>query len=354
MSWFSKNYEKAALGGTIVVALGLAYLGWAKIGGVDEEFGTGLKGAGNNNTAVQGAERIPMALQSMKLDRTLTPGMAGKDGKRPVDLFTGIALFVKSSDPEKPLDLIDGDTVHPPIPNTWWLENRIDPGYADSPARDPDADGFSNTEEFTASTDPNNPKSHPPLIAKLMYLKDESITWVIRPGYGSNGKFPFTYEDSKGRRNRISAADAIGEGEIFFAKEPEANRFKFLGYEQRKQFNPKTNIEMDVTITRIEDQRPNKKGDVYEFPAPLADDERKNAFVQYDRTAVFSLEALGLGGKEFQVEERTPFALPPDAAEKNYLLKSVTPESVTVEYADASGNRATVTIGKGTFPTTNP
>ena len=351
MSWFSKNYEKAALGGTVVVALGLAYLGWAKMGGVDEEFGDGLKGAGNNITAVPGAERIPMALQSMKLDRTWTQA---KDGERPVDLFTGIALFVSSSTPDKPVDLLKDEPVHPPIPNTWWLENRLDPGYADSPARDPDDDGFSNFEEFKAATDPNSIKSHPPLIAKLMYLKDESIAWVIRPGYGSEGKFPFTYEDSKGRRNRIPAAEMIGEGELFFSKEPEANRFKLLDSEKRKQLNPRTQIELDVTIVRIEDQRPNKKGDVYEFPSPLADDERKNEFVQYDRTAVFSLEALGLGGKEFRVEEKTAFALPADAAEKNYLLKSVTPEAVTVEYADAAGKRAIVTIRKGALPDMNP
>jgi hypothetical protein len=351
MSWFSKNYEKAALGGTVVLALGLAYLGWAKIGGVDDEFGTGLKGAGNNKTAVPGAERIPMALQSMKMDRTWTQA---RDGNRPVDLFTGIALFIKNSEPEKPVDLLKDAAVHPPIDNIWWIENRIDLGFADSPDRDPDADGFSNTEEFIAKTDPNNPKAHPPLIAKLMYLKDESITWVIRPGFGSDGKFPFTYEDAKGRRNRIPAAEMIGEGELFFAKEPEANRFKLLGSEQRKQLNPKTNIEMDVTIVRIEDQRPNKKGTIYEFPSPLADDERKKAFAQYDRSAVFSLEALGLAGKEFKVEENTAFALPPDAAAKNYLLKSVTPDSATVEYADASGNRATVTIGKGAFPKMNP
>ncbi|HSR37040.1 MAG TPA: Amuc_1099 family pilus-like system protein, partial [Desulfurivibrionaceae bacterium] len=272
MSWFSKNYEKAALGGTVVVALGLAYLGWARIGAVDEEFGTGLKGAGNNKTAVPGAERIPMALQSMKLDRTWN---RGKDGERPVDLFTGVPLVIKSTEPEKAIDPIKDAPIHDPIPNIWWLENRIDPGFADSPQRDPDADGFSNIDEFTAKTDPNNAKSHPSLIAKLMYLKDESIAWVIRPGYGSEGKFPFTYEDSKGRRNRISAAEAIGEGDLFFAKEPEAGRFKMLGSEPRKQLNPKTNIELEVTIVRIEDQRPNKKPTVYEFPAPLPDDERK-------------------------------------------------------------------------------
>ena len=158
MSWFSKNYEKAALGGAVVVALGLAYLGWSKFGGVEEDFGTGLKGGGNNNTAVAGADLIPKALQSMKLDRTWKQAL---DGERPVDLFTGIALFIKSSDPEKPVDLLKDAPVHPPIPNTWWLENRIDPGFADSPDRDPDGDGFSNIEEFNAKTDPNNAKSHP-------------------------------------------------------------------------------------------------------------------------------------------------------------------------------------------------
>ena len=351
MSSFSKNYEKAALGGAVVLALGLAYLGWVKLGSVDEEFSDGLKGVGNNKTAVAGAERIPMALQSMKLDRTWNQA---KDGERPVDLFTGIALFVSSSAPDAPLDLLKDEPIHPPIPNTWWLENRLDPGYADSPARDPDADGFSNIEEFHASTDPNNAKAYPSLIAKLMYLKDESIAWVIRPGYGSNGKFPFTYEDSKGQRNRITAGEMIGDGEIFFSKAPEANRFKVLGSEKRRQLNPRTQIELEVTIVRIEDQRANKKGVVYEFPSPLADDERKNEFVQHDRTAVLSLEAIGYAGKEFRVEENTAFALPSDAPEKSYLLKSVTPNAIIVEFTDASGKRSAVTINKGAFPIKNP
>ena len=132
MSWFSKNYEKAALGAAVVAALGIAYLGWSKNGGVDQDFDLGLKGAGNNNTAVAGADLIPKALQSMKLDRTWAQA---QDGDRPVDLFTGIALFIKSSDPEKAIDLRKDAPVHPPIPNTWWLENRIDPGFADSPDR---------------------------------------------------------------------------------------------------------------------------------------------------------------------------------------------------------------------------
>jgi hypothetical protein len=48
------------------------------------------------------------------------------------------------------------------------------------------------------------------------------------------------------------------------------------------------------------------------------------------------------------VKERTKFALPPDAPEKNYLLKKVTPGSIEVEYKDANGQTQTKEIAKGT------
>ena len=343
MSWFAKNYEKAALGGSVAAALGLAFLGYSKLSGVEQDFGAGLKGQGNNNAAVRDADLIPKTLVSLKLDRTWNQAL---DGDRPVDLFTGIPLFVSSLAPEKPIDLLKDAPVHPPIPNTWWIENRLDPGFADSPNRDPDQDGFSNLEEFNAKTDPNSAKSIPSLIAKLMYVKDESLGWVLRPGYGSDGSFPFNYQDTKGAVNKTGAADMIAPGGLFFAKGPMMNRFKLLGSEVRKEVNTKVNIEMEVTIVRIEDQRSNKKGVIYEIPAPLSED-RRNDYLKYDRTAIFSLEALGLNGKEFKVEENTKFALPPDSPKKDYLAKIVTPESVTVEYTNPAGETKTFRIGKG-------
>ncbi len=343
MSWFEKNYEKAALGGAGAVALGLIFLGWSKRAGVDEDFATTLRGVGNNNTAVANADFIPKALQSMKLDRTWSQALAGD---RPVDLFTGIPLFIHSKDPEKPVDLVTAPPVHPPIPNTWWIEHRLDPGFADSPNRDPDGDGFSNKEEFLAKTDPNNSKSIPALIAKLLYVKDESLAWVLRPGWADGDKFPFSYEDSRRRENKTVPGEAIAPNGLFFPKGLMANRYKLLGHEVRREVSKSTNVEMDVTIVRVEDQIPNKKGDIYELPAPLQE-ERKNDFAQYDRTAVLSLEAIGESGKEFKVEERTSFALPSTAPNKDYFLKKVTPGAITVEYTDAQGTLQSVEIPKG-------
>ncbi len=328
-SWISKNYEKVVLGGAVAAALGLAYLGWSRLSTVDEEFVNDLKGSGSNATAVRDADLVTKAIVSLKLNREWKQAIVDD---RPVDLFTGVPLFVSAAAPDTTVDLVKKDSapVHPPIPNIWWLENRLDPGYGDSPSRDPDGDGFSNLEEYEAGTDPNNSKVFPSLIEKLMYVKDESLGWVLLPTYGSDGKFPIKYEDTTRATNKSDAANLIGPGDTFFLKGPMKDRFKFLGSEVRKEMNRAINMEQDVTILRIEDQRPNKKGTVYEFPSPL-NDQRKNQFLKYDRTAVFSLEALGMGGKEFKVEENTTFSLPPGGAKKDYLLKSVTPAGVVVE-----------------------
>jgi len=187
----------------------------------------------------------------------------------------------------------------------------------------------------------------PSLIGKLMYVKDESRAWVLRPGYGVDGRFPMIYEDSSRQTNKSDPAKLIGPGDSFFLTGPMANRFKLLGSKvRREEMNKATNIEFDVTVVRVEDQQSNKNGVVYEFPSPLAE-QRKNEFLQFDRTAVFSLEAAGMEGTEFKVEENTAFSLPPGGEKKDYLLKSITPAGVVVEMVDGG---KTVDISKGAVP----
>ena len=347
MSWISENYEKALVGGAVTVALGLGYLGWSGLQKVGDEFSDSSRGTGSNEASVQGADLIPKAEQSLALKREWEAGRDPED--RTVDLFTGVPLFIKSNAPDKPIDLLKDPPVHPPIPNTWWLESRIDPGFENAPALDPDGDGFSNLEEYEAKSDPMNSHDHPPLIDKLRYVKDENLVWVLLPNFGDNGAFPFTYKDSRRGQNRIAGADPVKPGELFFRNGVQANRFKLLGHEVRREVNRALNAEMETTWVKVEDQRPNKKGRVYEYPAPLRDG-RANDFRQFDRTAVFSLEALGQRASEFKVEENTTFALPVDAKEKNYLLKSITPEKVVIEFKDSDGAPLTVEIPRGGTP----
>jgi hypothetical protein len=354
MSRFSENFDKAALGGAVLIAGGLAFTGWQKLSSVEEQFGDKPAGqptaGGKNDPSVKGADAVVTAKSSFDLDRRW---QRGDDNGRPVDLFTGIALFVNKNDQQNPLDFFKGEPVHPPIPNSWWIDNRIDPGFGDSPQRDEDEDGFTNLEEYEAKTDPKDASDYPPLITKLMYVGDESTEWVLRPGFeDAKGSFTFNYGDGK-RNNRAGAANPVPIGGIFFDDDPAKGRFKFLGAEKQVQVNEAIRAEVEVTIVKVEDQKPNKKGIVYELPANFRIANQRQ-FAQFDRTAVLSLDALGLAGQEIKIEENTVFALPPGAKSKAYKITQVTPERVGIEFTGKDGKVLSYEILKGETGPTAP
>jgi len=350
MSWLANNYDKAVLGGAVVCTLALTYSGWRALNQVEEDFVSRVRGSGNNETEVASAGKVTNASSSLAINRDWS---REQFDDRPVDLFVSIPLFVTASNPTRPIDLVRDAPVHPPIPNIWWLENRIDLGFEDSPDRDIDGDGFSNMEEFLAGTDPNDPKSHPPLIAKLKYVGEETLAWALRPSFpNEDGGNTFRYYDNhppQGRLNNSGAGNPIPAGGTFFESGPGEGRFKLLGHETREEFNERINANERRTFARIEDQRPNKKGTIYEFPAPLAE-ANVQLHQQYDRTAVFTLEAIGRNGVEFKVEEFTTFKLPFDGEGPVHKLLAVSPDEVVVEFSDAEGNTRSVTIPKGAMP----
>ena len=61
-----------------------------------------------------------------------------------------------------------------------WLEkhglNPLEAGIADA---DPDHDGFSNREEFEFQTDPRDPHSHPPALAKVYVVSIQPISFTL-------------------------------------------------------------------------------------------------------------------------------------------------------------------------------
>jgi hypothetical protein len=343
MSWFSKNYEKAALGGATVIAAGLLFSGWQKYDSIGDDFSAAPKGGRPNDPSVKNSDKVSTGKASFSLQRDW---MKGEDNGRPVDLFTGVALFVNKKNPSKPVDLIKDEPIHPPIPNQWWIDNRIEPGYGDSPLRDADDDGFSNIDEYTAKSDPNDATDYPSLISKLSYVGDKSVEWVLRPGFPAGDAFTFKYSDGLGNANKAGAANPIPMGQIFFEEGAAKGRFKLLGSEIRKEMNDAIRSEVQVTYVKVEDQKPNKLGTVYEIPAQFREAEARK-FSYFDRTAVLSLDALGLAGKEFEVEENTAFSLPPGGDSKNYKLTVVTPDTITVEMTGKDGNKSTYTVAKG-------
>jgi hypothetical protein len=350
-SWLSKNYEKASIGGAAVAALGLALLGWSKVGQVKDDFSAVTKGDGYNDPAVAGAPFVAKGMSSFA--RKLSWARGETDGRQ-VDLFTGIPLFIHHDAPDTAVDLIKGKVIHEPIPNTWWIQHRLDPGFADSPSLDPDGEGFTNLEEFEGKTDPTDAASHPPLIGKLKYEKDESVQWALRPPYVESGSCPFTYKDTKGGKNKNAAGQAVKPGELFFAAGEPKNRFKFIGLETRSEMNNAIKMVQENTYAKVEDQKPNKKGMLYEYKVGYPEGD-VDKWAKFDRSAVLRLEAAGNEGQLETVEENTLFGLPLDNPKKEYLLKKVTPENIEVEFTDPkTGEKTSVSINKGAFPTKAP
>lgn len=359
-----KSYEKIVLIIAVLAAAGLAFMGFTKLSAVAQDFVSEPVSGGKNDTAVAGADKLAATMESMAKPALLESAVIGET-KRPVDNFAGVALYAKKPEGNeiaKPVDPILDPPVHPPIPNTWWLENNVNLGFADSPARDEDNDGFSNLEEFEAKTLPNDAQSFPGLINKLQFVKQESIGYFL---WFSSALGPEKYQfkiaqlpaafEAAAQNDKeaflsgstlqlVRTRDYIGSGANIFEEGPYKDRFKLKSVLAKEVTNEATKLTSTVEFATIEDLSPNKK-EAFEIPRAPKTKERP-ATVRYDRTAVLALNAAGEQGKEFKVTENTPFALPFSNSEKKYLLKTVTANSITVEYKDASGKTATIDIKK--------
>lgn len=347
MSWFSDNYEKVALGGAAVVALAFGAVAVGNKDAVEESF-TLDPVKHIDDVTVPGLPKIE-AVKASLTDKHDIP-RPDVDGRK-VDLMTGVPLFAKRGDPKNPVDLLKSAPVHPPIPNTWWLDNDIDPGYSDSPDRDPDKDGFSNREEFVAKTDPNAFKSHPNPVTKLKVSSVKTTQYLLKPADYGGGKYKFKLQNSGGRDRNKMGMDPIGPDQVIpFTLPLMQNRFKFKSVAE-KQIK-KSGILQTVKVWLVEDLKPNKLGEIYRFDRRgkrvgedgLPIDAGPIGVI--DSTVELTLQALGQGGSPFKIEENTRFALPFDekATEKPYLLKSVDVQAKTVEieYTDKEGMKKTL------------
>ncbi len=69
------------------------------------------------------------------------------------------------------------------IDNAWFLSFPSLKKLLGTPKlhlQDSDEDGFTNEEEWSAKTDPTDPKSHPPLVSKLFFVKQTEVNNRIR------------------------------------------------------------------------------------------------------------------------------------------------------------------------------
>lgn len=349
----SQHYEKVVLGLALVIALALGGIVYLNAGKAEKDFpgattvryGLPEMGLEDEFRTKAGQVEAPIALPPPVLENGRT-----------VSLFTGIPWFLKR-DSAEPVDL--GDKSNPPvhgdIPNSYWLEHRIPPGFADSPERDHDSDGFSNREEFEAKTDPTDFDSRPSLIAKLecaVLAKKPFLleyTGDTAPGdLTPETTYRFRYTGIVQGQRRTINSDYIKAGQgaasTFFTEGPAQLRFELKSVERREVRNARTGLVEMINFAQVEDLSPTKKGDIHEIQKGS-----RNGKIITDYTATLFLNAIGEKENKVEVPERARFALPLDPnapdAKKTYLFKEVTQDDeVVIEWQEGNETKRRIIL----------
>lgn len=180
MEWVKKHYDQFILLVTAVLLLAVSVLLILKALNFGKAFGD-IRSQPVKNTKVEpvDAAEIAAAAQTLKEPPqwTLNPGEGS--------LFVGRQILLVDG---QPVDPRDAETpIYPPVPNSWILDNGLDIQDPSVLSNDPDGDGFSNLEEFTAKTDPMNAESHPDFVAKLRLVKFIKKPFrLLFPAYDGN------------------------------------------------------------------------------------------------------------------------------------------------------------------------
>lgn len=346
MSWLKNNYHIAALGGGALALAGLAFAAKSSYDETTAELGESSVKK-QDVVTVDGQVKLTSLSQSLTDKDDLRP--AKTVSGRPLNLFTSVDLFTPAGKPGEIVDLLQMDgQVHPPIPNSWWVDNQINPAWSDSPGRDQDGDGFTNLDEFQAKTDPNDPESYGDLATKVEVVSVKSDLWRVEfnSEYKKTYQFNFLFktpEDQKAQRNRMRANDAVKVGDTFFKGDPGKGRFKLLRIDSRMQ---KTSFgEEKRNWAVLEDQLENKKENVYEIPYAMKRDERP-VYTYFDHVVTFRLNAIDKAEENFEVAENETFSLPSGKDEKPYRVVGVKlddsnqPQSVSIQW-EAEGKTKT-------------
>jgi hypothetical protein len=185
------------------------------------------------------------------------------------------------------VDILEsGSELFPGIANSWILEHNLDYTDANLPDGDPDADGFTNREEFDGKTNPQDAASKPALWTKLrligskidklrvkfMSLPTGSIEEVSINTISAENPTELSGSTRFYRKdNMIVLAERGPDGK----EKDQATPLKFERAELRKQLNPATSSEEEVPVAYLRNTADGmeielQRGEVKDSPYSLA------------------------------------------------------------------------------------
>ena len=270
------NYDKVVLGIAAVAALGVA----AYLYTLKTSFGEKL--VETRVTPKKEFGEIPLGKVDTAIEnlKTVFNWVSPVRGNKPVPLNKSIPIILKDG---QLFDMfVENPPLRPPMTNKFLRDNELDylsPNVGDL---DPDADGFSNLEEFNKQTNPKNSANHPPETDKLFFKERIQNSYILAL---QSPDLPLLVQRTEPTRGSVFVQAVPGDFGFDKGAPP---RFKAL------VFNKKTTPEgKDISELEVEDVATKQKFTlVYKTPFNLAEFQVK---LEFRLKVVTELPALKKG-----------------------------------------------------------
>lgn len=319
MDWIKKNYDQFALLIVALVLLGMSGVLIMNAMGFQDTFRA-------LNDKVPRNDKVPPAdmagLERANAEVTKTPNWETHPGSAFVsEPYISLGTPPVLSNPFSK----EGPQLHPPVPNQWFVDNKLDILNSNILNEDADGDNFTNLEEFNSQTDPQSKESHPPFAAKLRLVKFIQVPFrLLFNAYDGDPKKPDSLTFQINAKDAGARTQFLKLGEVISGRTP----FKIIKFEFKQSTNPSTGTTDDVSELTLEAQTntPNKQRMV------LVLNKEANSPDSYAQFRYL------IDNKDYSVKLDASFTLPPDS--KKYKLVSVTQTEAVIE--DEKGNKITV------------
>jgi hypothetical protein len=218
MTWLRAHYDRVAALAAALFLIGSALAISRSISGFSVDFGATPAPPSKSAAAPAKAVELEEAMAALRRPAQWT--FNGRSG-----LFVPERHFIDANGLPATLQSAD---IHPPVPNDWLEQFGLPIAEADVLRQDPDADGFSNLEEWQFRTDPTDKASHPAFIAKLKMKSSAREPFQLVFASWVNDTFALNSNDLKEPTQFLRIGDLI-RGTKFrlvkFSEKYDTNRY---------------------------------------------------------------------------------------------------------------------------------
>lgn len=291
MTWLRTNYDRVAVLAGALFLLLCAFFIWRSAASFPENFAN-LQPAGSPKPAEPTEKALELQAAREKLSQPPQWTFGGRSG-----LFVPEKHFIG---PDGLPATLQTTEVHPPVPNEWLEEHGLPIAEADVLTQDPDADGFTNLDEWQGKTNPNDKASRPAYLTKLKLKSFDREPFRIVFASRTDDTFLLNTSDLKEPTQFLKMGDPI-----------KGTKFKIVKFTPKTEMN-KQGGEVDVSELTLENTENKEQIDLVKEKIMISP-ESVGTFIYTWGTP-----------RELTIKKDQEFSLPPET-EIRYKLIDVQP-----------------------------